>query len=411
MKILVVDHGLCTEAAIKLAEDGHTVGYHTPAYALAFPKCVNSAMGLGLKGLERVDNFWSAVDRADLIVSFDTFSQDELDYCLKHKKPIFGPGPAENLEHDRAKTKTWLKTKGLPVGPYTVCHGMTELIHTLKTTKDVWVKIDRFRGDVETFHHKDWLTTRNNILGPLLSSFGPYGEKIDFILEEPIESDIEVGFDGFVIKGDIAMPGLIGFEDKDKSYIGRVVHESDIPEPLCVVNDALEDYFTDLETSSLFSTEIRIGKDGKGYLIDPCIRAPHPPLAVELEMYGNFADLVTGANDTNNVPDMLDQYGCAVEIYSSESSEHWLRLDFDYKYRDQIKLQQACMIDGVFYSLPGSFIVATVVGTSSTVDKAIAECCKALETFKCEGMHHDINSLHKIKDVMIPAGEKKGIKF
>jgi hypothetical protein len=410
MNILFYDNGLCTELAVSFARAGHTVKYHTPPWTSPFPKCVNSCIGLGLEGVERVQEFWPYTEEANLVVCPDTFSKDVVNECLHLGLPTFGAGEAEILEHDRSFTKQLMKRVGLPVGPYVEIKGITRLMDFLKTHDKRWVKINRFRGDIETFFHDNWPATLADTLGPLLHSFGAYAEQMDFVVEEPIESEVEIGFDGLVVNGGFSEPCLIGYEAKDLAYIGVFCKA---PKIVSTVNDKLASFFRSKQTRSIYSTEIRIGKDGKGYLIDPCVRAPHPPLAAELEVYKNFPEAIIQAATKGTILPLepVAKYVCAVEVKSDWVEDHWCELCFDPQLRKQIKLQQACKIGGKYYALPGSFVVATIVGMGPSIERAEANCIKAVEAFHCRGMTYDLDSLRKIRQENIPAGLEFGIEF
>ena len=416
MKITVYDHGLNTEAAIKLASAGHTVAYYSE-WREAWPKCVNESVGLGLDGITRVNDFFAAAERSHLVCFFDTNSADVLLHFRREHPDvlIFGAGDAEKLERDRSFCKELLKAQNLPIAPYQLIKGVDKLIDHLRDpkNKDRWVKIDgQFRGDNETFHHEDWDTTMSGDLGSLLMAFGPMSNSIEFMVEEPIKSQAEVGYDGFASRG-LYTDGLVGYESKDKSYFGAFTTYSKMPKCIKDSNHAVSAVFENSFTPTIFSTELRLtGKDDKPYLIDPCVRAPHPPLAAELEAFGNWSQVVTdlaSGKFTNPAP--TAKYACVVEVYSSQCKEHFCKISFDEKYRHLVKLQRACKIGSDYWTLPGSVIACNVVGLGNTIEKAKAECVKVLDTVKCGGMTYDLDSLDLLVEETIPAGRKMGIDF
>lgn len=407
MKLLVHDHGLCSEIAVTLARAGHSVAYHTPAYSQAFPKSFAAKIGFGLEGVERVDNFWQAADRADMVICPDTFSADLVYHLKKIEKPYFGAGEAESLEHDRAEMKQIQKAVGLPVGPYKSITGIEPLIEYLKTHDDKWIKINQFRGDIETFHHDTWSASQAQFLGRMLIDFGANAPFIEFLVEDPIEG-IEVGFDGFCIDGEYPMPCLVGYEAKDEGYVGKITDK--LPPALEQVNRKLAPMFKRYQSKTIFSTEVRIAKDGKGYLIDPCVRAPHPPLAVELEAFKNFSDLITLKSSSVKIKDG-QAYWAALELKSDWVEDHWTEIEFPKQIRHMVKLQQACCIENKYYALPGSFVIATVVGFGSTLKAAIGMCDGLAGTVKCRGLYYNEACLDKLMNETVPEGEKAGVEF
>ena len=103
-----------------------------------------------------------------------------------------------------------------------------------------------------------------------------------------------------------------------------------------------------------YSTEIRVGKDGVPFLIDPTMRTPNPPGFLYSEMYSNFSEIVwKGANGILVDPKPLGKFGVQLQMKSSWSdSGHWQPIDFDMKFRQQIKIANACKIGDQFYSVP-----------------------------------------------------------
>ena len=328
---------------------------------------------------------------------------------------MFGAGFAERLEQNRSLLKDILKAGHLPYAKYEIIKGVDSLIDFLRkpANEHVYVKIDgQFRGDNETFHHETWAKTVAGELGALLMSFGAYAAKVEFMIEWPIESECEVGYDGFAYDGRFT-DGLIGYEAKDKSYAGVFCKYSSMPKEMQRANEVVASVFKASGTPTIYSTELRITKKKTWYLIDPCVRAPHPPLAAELEHFRNFAAVVIAlAKGLDHVqPFPTAKYSCVVEVKSDELKEHWCDVAFDPKFRHLIKLQRACRIDDVYYALPGSVIACNVVGLGDTFKAARAECIKVLDTVRVPGMEYDLDSLDILEEKIIPAGRKMGIEF
>ena len=410
MKILCYDHGLCSEAAIKLAAAGHDVAYFTPWQA-DFPE-MNSVIGRDLDDLERVENFSAALARCDMVACFDTFSLDREQQALAAGKPVFGARESEWLEQDRVKMKKFQESAGIPTGKWQVIVGIDKLIEFLKVNKKKFVKTTgKHRGLVETFFHEDWTSSRSMKLGQLVVDFGPIGSSIEFLIEDPV-GDIEPGWDGFFCGGQHLHPFMIGYEDKDETYIGHVT--TVIPLGFHKILRELTPELTKNKSSALVSYEARFDKEGKGYLIDPCIRAPHPPLACELEVFDNFADIVIGGALGKAVFPTIPsgvKYSAAIEVKSSWVENHFCELVFPQKNRRFVKLQKACKVGDKYWALPGSFVIATCVGFGSTPTEAATMAKKITSEFKAEGMFYDEASLDTLVAKTSVEGKKYGIQF
>lgn len=408
MKILVNDHGLCTEAAIKLVQAGHKVAYFVP-WAADFPE-LNSVVGRDLDGLDRVENFSAALERCDLVACFDTFSEDREQQALKSGKLVWGARGAEKLELDRVFMKQLQEKLKLPTQPWEVITGINALVTYLKTHKNKWIKsTGKHRGLIETFYHSTWDETRSMELGQLMVDFGPIAETTEFLIEDPV-GECEPGFDGLVVAGQYLSPHIIGYEDKDETYLGHIT--SIFPTPLHTVTRALLPILKSYGSSSFVSFEIRIDSSQTPYLIDPCIRAPHPPLACELESFSNFADIITeGARGNAIAVKSPAKYTAAIEIKSDWVQNHWAKLEFPERNRRWVKLQKACKVGSDYWALPGSFVVATCVGMGDTPEKAAAQAMKVASEVKVKGMYYDEASLDKLVKKTAPEGVKYGIPF
>lgn len=409
MKILVYDFGLCTEHAIRLARDGHTVFYFVP-WADAFPKSTKALIGEGLEGLTRIKNFWDYVDKVDIIAFFDTHCGDLVKYLRDKGYKVFGAGEAELLELDRIKQKEILKKVGLPVGEYKVCHGLKELREYLESFEDKYVKLNIFRGDLETFHHKDYKSSLP-LLDHLAYELGAKQDQIDFIVEDTIEG-VEPGYDGFVIDGNYPEITLYGYELKGAGYIGRVCFDKQLPQALRLINQKLASFFKVTNARTMFSTEVRVGEDRKGYLIDPCVRAPMPiPSAIEIEIYKNFSDIIIqGAQGKLVKPQPIAKYGVGVCLESEWAQNHWLEVEIPKEIRQWVKLRMACKIDDKYYAVPGFTSICSVIGLGNTIDEAIEKCKKRVELIDAYLIEKDVGGLEKIKEI-IEEGRKFGISF
>src|SRR5437879_1618789 len=100
-----------------LARLGHDVAYTTP-WTEAFPRSNKDYIGFGLEGLERVDSFTKALDKAEFVICPDTFSQDRVEQARKAKKKVWGAGEAERFEQDRIYMKKVAVEVGIQLGQY-----------------------------------------------------------------------------------------------------------------------------------------------------------------------------------------------------------------------------------------------------------------------------------------------------
>ena len=398
MNILFYDNGLNTELAIKLAKLGHTVGYCTP-WTEAFPKAAKAYIGRGLEGLTEVRSFTAALEKCNCVVCPDTFSADRVAQAAKAGKPVWGAGAAEMLEQDRHYMKSLASATGIPLGPYEAVEGIDALMKALKPIKDVWVKTSKWRAH-ETFHHKDWESTKRQDLGPILNEFGPVADELEFIIEQPI-GGVEIGADCFFVEPTWVKPYGYGYEAKDEAYIGTWTET--LPEPLERINKNLERALRSYGCCSAVSTEVRDGK-----LLEPTVRQPHPPTAGMLEMYDKLDKMYTLQTRTLGTK---AKYCAVLVITSSYAGDHWTEIEIKPNRRQLVKLSQACRLDGKYFAVPGNEFVAYAVGIGDSVSAAVKMCKDSAEAVKCKDMGVNPSALDCLMDETIPEGKKKGIFF
>ena len=269
---LVYDFGLNVEMALKLCEVYDKVYYYCE-WRDAFPKADKALIGTGFEdeGLVRINEFWEYVDYVDAIYFFDTYTGDIAEYLKRKGYNVFGGGNAEMLENDRWFGRQLQKKVGLPAQRTVKIKGVSNLRQYLQDNDDVVVKINMFRGDLESFYSKNYEASKT-ILDYYASVLGLRQELVEFIVEDYLPG-IEPGTDLYIVDGKYPNYGLFAYEMKGAGYAAKVMKYEDIPEQVRLVNDKLAVFFEKLKARTLFSTEVRIDeRDKKGYLIDSTVR-------------------------------------------------------------------------------------------------------------------------------------------
>lgn len=411
VKVSIIEPGgLNIELAILFASKGHDVAYYSEFHE-AFPMGQRESVGYGFKGVERCTNLNTCIQHGDIIVCPDTHSQQYIDLAKSAGKPWWGTGRAERMEQDRLYAKEMFATLQMPVGPYKDGNGVDSLEALLQKTTDLFVKFPgSFRGAAETKHHQDWKKTKREWWGSLLSDLGPEMDTIGWVAEEPIEHVMEVAADQMVARGEYSLAVLVGIEDKDSAYIGKIMEE--VPVLLQSTNDKLSSYLRSCQSKTFFSPELMIGKDGKAYLTDPCLRTGHPVSAVQFRIYSNLCDYIIAAALNKPLPKIVasSQYGIALEIKSTELDDSWLEVQFEEKHRNRVHLQNCQKKDDAYYVIPKAFIAATIVGLGNSIADAEKQIHEVLDGFSCNGMYYDLTSIEKIKKTMVK-GKNVGIDF
>ena len=138
-------------------------------------------------------------------------------------------------------------------------------------------------------HHVDWDHSQAEWYDRLKLKLGPIGERIKFIVQEPIESVCEVGIDTYFLDSGW-QELMLGWEIKDAGYVGRAMT---FPPDKCLYTlNAVSEYLESSDYNSFFSNEMRITKDGTVYMTDATCRVPSPPGGVMMWAAKNFPDVV-----------------------------------------------------------------------------------------------------------------------
>lgn len=409
--VLFYDYGLCVEYASRLSRDFGQVFYYSQ-WEASFPKSNLALVGEGMEGITRVLNFWDYVDKADLICCFDTYCGDIVEFLRKRGYRVFGAGRAEIIENNRWQSRQLQEKLGLPTQHTVKLTGIEKLIDYLKTHKKMWVKINTFRGDIETFWHEDYDETEAQFLGKLMVETGAKGKVLEFVVEEELDG-LEPGYDGWVVDGKYPPITMWGFEKKGTGYIGKVQTDSSLPPVLKNINTALAPILASYKARTMFSTEFIVSKkDKKGYLIDPCVRAPMPVgSAIHCEMWKNFADIIWNAAEGKIVaPQPVAKYGAGICFESDWAAKNWTLVEFPPEYRQWVKLRMAFRTkNGKYYSLPGFSSLGSVIGLGSTVDEAISKVKTYTEKLKAKELVYTISGLEDIQKDILPESSKYGL--
>lgn len=383
--VIVFDKGGYVEVAKTLSKDFGKVYYYTP-WEKGFPTSNDTIIGSGFSEFERVNHFFDYVDKVDLIVFTDIYNGDLQEYLVKQGKRVWGAREADQLEISRYEFFQYLEKIGLPIPKTELVIGIENLRKYLKKVEDKYVKLDSyFRGDIETWHHIDYDITEP-LLDKLEYEVGPRKNDIRFIVQDPIPTKAEIGYDGFTIDGKYPSASLFGIEVKDCGYVGEVRKYADLPKEIKQINDALSATFKAYGYRGMFSSEIRVGEDGKAYFIDITARFPAPPTAIMLELIENWGEIMyEGANGNLVEPVFKAKYGAECVGLLSDFSNYmnFAQVFYPESEKDFVKQAYSCQIEGKTYVVPQTWknprmceVVAIGDGLEKTIEDLKARCSK-----------------------------------
>lgn len=278
---MVIDNGLFVELACRLGESFGKVFYYTEAKD-AFPKMNRAFIGYGLENIETVDSIIDYIDDVDIFVFPDLYYADLQNYLSSIGKRVWGMRNGEELENDRVLCKKLMTKLNLPVGKYEVVKGMDGLRKYLKSHDNVYVKISHWRGITETFKSETYKKSEPK-LDEIEYALGAFKYLVEFIVEDELKDKVEIGCDLFVVDGKYPSKLLTGIEIKDLSYLASFSDYSSLPKEVTQFNSAIAPTLSKYGSRGFFSTEIRVGKDHKPYMIDFCARCFSSDTLIETE--------------------------------------------------------------------------------------------------------------------------------
>jgi hypothetical protein len=409
-KCLVFDKGLYTFLGQKLGESFGKVYYYLPI-AEPYPNSPKKAIGAGLDEMERVYDFWKYLDKVDMVAFFDCY-EGGLQHWLRGKGyRVFGAGHSEKMELDKTFFLETMDSAGLPVPRTYRADGLDDLVKHLDGKGEKWLKTSYYRGDFETHKYPGRMKPFQPWLTDLRSRIGERADDIEILVQDPIKSEAEAGYDGFCVDGAYTGNCLVGYEVKDKGLVAKVFKEP--PEIIKCVNDCLSGVYQKLGYRGHYSTEIRITKDGTPYFIDPTCRAPSPPSELMCEIYGNYAEAVWQIAG-GEVPELepLAPYGAEVILTSEWHDKHELFVEIPKDVRQWVKIKNQTKKRGDFCCVPngnGGFFGA-VVALGNTMKEACDKAMDILKEVEADELDYESDVFAKAGEA-VKAGEQFGIKF
>jgi len=409
--VLCIDHGMFLAVACKLAESFKRVLYYTP-FEKGFPILNDCIQGDGFDNVERVDDIWEHMDEIDLAV-FPDLQHSGLQLHLESLgKRVWGSREGDDLELRRSFLKKTQEKLGLAVPEYQSVRGIANLRSYLKEHTDQFVKISKYRGVMETWHHLNYEQSQP-MLDHLAVMFGPLQDEVPFLVEGPIKTDLEVGYDGWSIDGEWPDIGLHGVEAKDKALIASVQEYSEMPEELIDINEALSPVLKGYRYRNFLSTEIRVTED-KAFMIDITTRAPSPGIEIHMEIWKNLAEIIWhGAGGEMVGPIPTANFGVECMIDHTGSEERWRLLQIPAKAEPWVKLYSACKHNDLHCIPPfphSNDTIGAVVGIGDTVEEAIEHLKSTVELLHDQPVmvHTDalVDTLREIH-----SAEEQGIEF
>lgn len=412
LTVLVFDYGVYFPVAQRLARDCKKVYYHRPR-GEAFKTFGQNCGGDGHGDVTLTTDFWKIKGEIDLFVFPDT-GDSGLQLELESQGfPVWGSKSADVQEEMRGVWIKSCKKMGLPMPKTHAIKGITNLRLFFRDHegKTFHVKISRFRGDMETWKACERSQIENK-LDVLASKFGPFKEVITFYVQEPVDTDIEGGADTYFVNGQYPNKIILGYEKKGESYFATWKDRKDMPPEIWKPSEAMTEMLAKYGYCNTVSSEVRV-KGSESFMLDPCLRFPSPAGEEELEMYGNFTDIIyRGARGELVQPDMTAKFcGEAVIAYSGDR-EGWKSIRIPDEVRQWVKLYACGYEDGAFHFPPSQDpdAIGCAVGLGDEPQEVIDRLKEIAEALKDSAVDLRIEPMADLfKEIQ--EAEKQGIEF
>lgn len=410
---LTIDYGSFICLADKMGEKVTKSYYYSP-YEDEFRDIKKCVKGEGLEKVERLDNFMEPeiLKEIDLVIVPD-IGYGGLQRHLKDiGKAVWGSMGASDIELYRTQFLKVLKKLGLSVVHSEKVVGLTALAEYLKGVEDVWVKINRFRENMETWHHQDYAHSQR-VLEKLAVTFGPLKERIVFVVQDSVPDAREIGYDGMFTNGEFPEDSFQGYEKKNELYLGSCRSWKELPEAVRAVNEAFVPELSRYGYCNFWATEIRWLSDDEFYFIDPTARMPGQTGEQTLETCDNLPEVIWQAANGNNIPPVFNSK-CAAEAtmhYTAGSPEDWKTIGLPDQVKAWAKLYHYCEADGLYHFPPHkSDELGVLMGVGDTVQEAIDHLKENAEVLKDEPIRMEMNGfVDLLKD--IEKAEEEGMEF
>ncbi len=298
---------------------------------------------------------------------------------------------------------------GLDVPGYQMVVGLDALREHLKDETDKYIKMSRYRGDVETFHWRD-MAHDEDTLDWLAVSFGPLKNHMRFLVFDAIDTELEIGADTYCVEGKWPELMLSGIEWKDKSYFGVVNKRMDMPEQILRVLEAFSPFLASQHYRQHWSMEVRI-KDDKAYFIDATVRGGLPSSASQQLLWKNFPEIIwAGANGELLEPDPAAMFSIETMVTAKTEKDAWTSVELPEELNRNCRFANCAFADGRYCFPPDDTHLGELGWLCAIGDtpKAVLDEIKRLADLLPDGLNADVENLAGVLKE-IDTAQKEGV--
>lgn len=408
----VVDYGTFTDVAVRLSQSVKKQYYHTPIQDefLDIKKCV---LGYGIPKVILLDDFMhpDIVEEVDLWVFPDIGFGGHQKYLRSIGKAVWGSMGVDEYELYRTRFLGLIKEIGLPMVPYEKVVGVSSLADYLKGVTNKWVKVNRYRANMETWKHIDYEHSIPE-LNRLAMEFGGVADEVVFVVQDEIETSVEIGYDGWCVHGQFPKSSFQGYEKKNELYLGSKLEYEELPEAVQRVNESMSPLLEERGYANFIATEIRWVSDEEFYFIDPTMRMPGQTGEQLLTTCENLPEVMwNGANAEPIDPEWRSDFAAEATVHHSGEFTDWRVLKVPEEINEWFKPLKYCLRGGLLHYPPHrNDEVGVLIGQEDSIEDSIDKLKEHFKLFENEpvSIRDDL-----FKDLLesITEAESKGVEF
>lgn len=375
-KVLVIDTNIGLDHALGLGRQGVET-YYAVVHSEAFPRAEDEICGYGFNEIIKVWDWGEGLENgANVIVFTDSGFGALADWLRSKGYYVFGADAvSERLELDRRYVRRVLSKLGVKIPSAKELKGISAVVDYIgKVGGKKFVKISRFRGDVETFGTDDPKEAEFLLKQGALALFG---DEVWFVVEDSLEGMVEIGVDTWFNGREFQPVVAETIEIKGAGNVTKFVRYED-----SVWYDVLEKlrpYLARNGYRGMFCLEgFYDGKDI--YITDITPRFPYICSHAYPRLINNYAELIIGTAKGEDVEAKVkSKYSAQIGVYT-DMPDRYRVIRFDEKYKDWIAFRRVMKKDGKVWFVPGDYVVAVGISAENNWKDAILRATEIAET-------------------------------
>lgn len=400
-KVLVVSTGIGLEHALGIAKNGYNT-YYAVVHARAFPTVTDEIDGYGFNEIKKVWDWGQGLEEGcETIIMTDSGFGAIADWLRIEGFNVFGAdNETEKMELDRVYFKNIMNKLGIKTPNYDVAKGVEELKSIIEKKGKRYIKVNRFRGSVETFatDEPDEVETRI-----LMSEFGIFGNVATFLAEEPVGDEyVEIGFDA-LFNGEKFLD--IVFDTLEKKGCGNITIAREIDNsPWYSVLKRFEPYLRKNGYRGFFCAEGFW--NGKEILVtDITPRFAYVCSYAYPRMIENYGDVIVRTAKGSDVEIKLRcRYSAQVGMYTDELK--WKKLK-NVNY-DVHALRRGVRVGDELWWMPiDDNTVVVAIGCGENISEVISKAIESAESVEVNNIYH---CGHRLKS-LFEKDEKRLVEY